>query len=50
MRIPPRFNGGAYRGRHDTWSGDAVDVAALSDERRDAYGEVVWSWRPKGWR
>ena len=26
--------GGAFRGRHDTWGGDAVDVEALSDEQR----------------
>jgi len=33
------------------WGGDAVDVRALTDERRIARtSEIVWSRRPKGWR
>jgi len=45
LSIPPRCRG-TYRGRHDMWGGDAVDVKAPTDERRSfADGEVVWSWR-----
>ena len=32
-RIPLRLQR-AYRDRHETWGGDAVDVKALTDERR----------------
>jgi len=27
-----------------------VDADVPVDERHDADGEIVWSWRPKGWR
>ena len=33
--------------RHDTWGGDAMDVAARETNVAKADGEVVWSWRPK---
>jgi hypothetical protein len=44
-RIPPQPRG-AHRDRHGVRGGDAVDVGALTDERRIARtSEVVWSWR-----
>jgi hypothetical protein len=41
---------GTYRGRHDTWGGDAVDVKALTDERcrRGRRNRVVLT--PRRWR
>ena len=46
-----RLDQGAYRDRHDTRGGDAMDAAFRSmfshaDERHGADGEIVWSWRP----
>jgi len=40
----PRSLTRAYRDRHDTWCGTAVDALARSDEASSAAdGEVVWS-------
>ena len=48
MLCPSRLNRrGAYRGRHDTRGGDAVDADVPKTSGADADGEVVWSWRPK---
>jgi hypothetical protein len=45
VSILPRARG-AHRDRHDARGGDAVDVTALTDERRmSRTSEVVWSWR-----
>ena len=43
--IPP-LSRGAFRDRHKRWVRDAVDAVVAQDERRQADGEVVWSWRP----
>jgi hypothetical protein len=37
---------GALRGRHGRWKRDAVDAAVSRDERTEADGKGVWSWRP----
>jgi len=43
-RAIPCLSGGAYRDRHDTWRGTAVDALSRSDEALSvADGEVVWS-------
>ncbi|WP_407156952.1 hypothetical protein [Bradyrhizobium sp. STM 3557] len=46
----PASTRGAYRDRHDTRGGDAVDVKRRSAHAptNDAFtdGEVVWSWHP----
>ena len=39
---------GAYRDRHETWSGMRWTLMCLLTSGTDADGEVAWSWRPKG--
>jgi hypothetical protein len=41
--LPSRSSGGAFRDRHDTWGGDAVDVDAPLTNGVEADGEDVWS-------
>jgi hypothetical protein len=42
--IPPHAEGRTRR--HDTWSAGCDGRGMSRDERHDADGEVVWSWRP----
>jgi hypothetical protein len=42
--IPPHGEGRTRR--HDTWSAGCDGRDMSRDERHDADGEVVWSWRP----
>ena len=37
---------GALRDRHERWKRDAMDAKVVRDERTDADGQAVWSWRP----
>jgi hypothetical protein len=41
----PALSRGAYRDRHETWGGDAVDVEVPLTSGAEADGEIVWSWR-----
>ena len=45
-RAIPCPHRGAYHGRHETLARDAVDAGGIEDERTDADGKAVWSWRP----
>jgi len=42
----PALSRGAYRDRHETWGGDAVDVEVPLTSGAEADGEIVWSWHP----
>jgi hypothetical protein len=46
---PPRSAAarGTFRDRHERWQQDAMDAMRRQTSDVIAYGEVVWSWRPK---
>ncbi len=44
---PASIFGGAFRGRHETRGGDAVDADVPRTNGMEADDEIVWSWRPK---
>ena len=39
----PALSRGAYRDRHETWGGDAMDVEVPLTSGAEADGEIVWS-------
>jgi hypothetical protein len=39
----PALSRGAYRDRHETWGGDAVDVEVPLTSGAEADGEIVWT-------